>query len=309
MINLAPIALFAYNRPKHLLETLSALENNELASECVLYIYCDGPKINASKEQLEKIHEVRVIAKAEKRFNNVVVIEREINIGLAANIITGVTEIVNKSGKIIVLEDDLVTSVYFLQYMNDALNYYEEHQEVACIHGYIYPIKTPVPESFFLKGADCWGWATWKRAWNLFEPNGEKLLDTIILNNLENEFDFNNSYPYVQMLKDQIAGLNESWAIRWYASAFINNKLVLYPGESLVQNIGHDGSGTHCDINTSFKVLVKNTPLITRSQVEVSREGFKAFEDYFKTLNIPVKESISRKVKNFLRELFYNKLP
>ncbi|MGB4775168.1 MAG: glycosyltransferase family 2 protein, partial [Daejeonella sp.] len=193
-----------------------------------------------------------------------------------------VTEIVNKYERIIVLEDDLVTSPYFLQYMNDGLNVYKDCEEVISIHGYIYPVSVELPETFFIKGADCWGWATWKRGWDLFEPNGEKLLNEIIKRGLTYQFDFNGSYPYTQMLKDQIAGLNNSWAIRWNASAFLKNKLTLYPGKSLVQNIGNDGTGTHSGTSNTFNInLYSSSIIVDNNTIKPSQLGYKAFVNFF----------------------------
>ena len=244
MDNLAPIALFVYNRPGHTRWTIEALQKNILASDSDLIIFSDGPKDAAGSKQ--SVLAVRAYLKTIQGFKSVKIMEREKNQGLAKSIIAGVTSVVGEFGKVIILEDDMVSSQYFLQYMNEALGLYEKEDDVISIHGYIYPVKGILPETFFLKGADCWGWATWKRGWDLFEPDGKKLLRELKETNLTKEFDFSGSYPYTKMLKDQIAGRNNSWAIRWYASAFLKNKLTLYPGKSLIYNTGFDGSGTHC---------------------------------------------------------------
>ena len=141
-------------------------------------------------------------------FKKIHIIEREKNYGLGNNIITGVTDIIDVYGRVIVLEDDLITAPFFLQYMNEALDIYAENEKVICIHGYAYPVKENLPDTFFLKGADCWGWGTWKRAWRYFERNGEVLLDQLIKTGQTRSFDFNDAYPYTAMLKDQIAGKN-----------------------------------------------------------------------------------------------------
>jgi hypothetical protein len=114
------------------------------------------------------------------------------------------------------------------------------------VHAYSYPTRDPLPETFFLQGADCWGWGTWARAWARFEPDGAKLLDALRRRRLTRHFDFGGRYPYTQMLEDQIAGRNNSWAIRWHAACYLDGLLTLYPGRSLVENIGNDSSGTHC---------------------------------------------------------------
>lgn len=279
----APVALFTYNRPIHTRKTIEALKKNKLASQSDLIIFSDGPK---KPEAEAGVKETRAYLKTVGGFNNVTVVERAENFGLAKSIITGVSEIVNKYGKIIVIEDDLITSPFFLQYMNEGLDFYENQEDVISIHGYIYPVEKTLPLTFFIKGADCWGWATWKRGWDLFEADGAKLLKELEDKNLAKEFDFNNSYPYAEMLKGQIEGRNNSWAIRWYASAFLKNKLTLYPGKSLVQNIGFDNSGTHCgDDNDQFEVIVNTEELpITPIKIEEDKQTKYEIEKYFKKI-------------------------
>lgn len=173
---LAPIALFVYNRPDHALQTLRALQKNNLAKESDLFIFCDGAK---NEDAVVKAKEVHKIIDNISGFKTVVVEKRDVNKGLANSIISGVSKIINQYEKIIVVEDDLVTSQYFLQFMNDGLCFYQNNEKIISIHGYIYPLKTELPETFFLRGADCWGWATWKRGWNLFNANGLQLLQQL----------------------------------------------------------------------------------------------------------------------------------
>ena len=225
-MELSPIVLFVYNRPKHTKATIEALLKNEEAQYINLIIYSDAAK---NERAIKGVFETREYIKTIKGFKSLTIIEREKNWGLAKSIIDGVTHNVNKYGTIIVLEDDLVTSPYFLKYMNEALHKYKDEDSIVCIHGYVYPTKKKLPETFFIKGADCWGWATWKRGWDLFNPSAENLLKEIEEKKLQKKFDFNFTYPYVQMLKDQINGKCDSWAIRWLASAFLKDKLTLYP--------------------------------------------------------------------------------
>ena len=279
-MTLAPIVLFVYNRPWHTQQTIEALQKNELSSESELFIYSDAPK--AEKDQ-EKVQEARDYVHSIGGFKKITIIERVENWGLANSIIDGVTAIVNQYGKIIVLEDDLVTSPYFLKYMNDGLNLYEKSKDVISIHGYIYPVKGNLPETFFLRGADCWGWATWKDKWTLFEPDGAKLLNELKQKELIKRFDYNGTYLYSKMLKKQIEGKNNSWAIRWYASAFLKNKYTLYPGKSLVLNIGNDGSGTHCGETNEFSPVLGLTPVnITNLKVVDDLHALSKIETYFK---------------------------
>ncbi|KAF0146422.1 MAG: hypothetical protein FD156_90 [Nitrospirae bacterium] len=280
-MQLAPIALFTYNRLWHTRQTMEALQKNELAAESELYVFSDGPRSEADRE---KVRSVREYLNSASGFKKVTVIERDRNLGLAGSIIAGVTETVGRYGRIIVLEDDMVTSPYFLRYMNEALDYYKDEEKVISIHGYIYPVKTKLPDTFFLRGADCWGWATWKRGWDLFEANGQKLLAELKENKLETNFDLHGAYDYTKMLKDQINGENDSWAIRWRASAFIHNKLYLQAGRSLIHNIGNDNSGTHGGASKIFdskltleRVSVKKIPL------EESALAVRAIEKYMKS--------------------------
>lgn len=275
----APIALFVYNRLAHTKETVNALQKNILASQSDLIIFSDASK---TEVQAKAVGEVREYIHQIDRFKTVTIVERPINLGLANSIIDGVTSIVNQHGRVIVLEDDMVTSPYFLQYMNDGLNAYEKNEGVASIHGYVFPIDG-LPETFFLRGADCWGWATWKDKWAMFEPDGAKLLDELKRRNLTNRFDFNGTYSYSKMLADQISGKNNSWAVRWHASAFLNNKYTLYPGKSLVLNIGNDGSGTHCGKTGAYSSELCNKVInVSPITVEDNQQALLAIEHYFR---------------------------
>ena len=276
--NLAPVAVFAFNRPDHLGATLRALAANELAAETTLHVFLDGPRNDSDREAQKKILEL-LSSDIQKNFKAVKLTHSEKNKGLANSIIFGVTKIVNEYGRIIVLEDDLVTSKYFLRYMNDGLNVYENEEKVISIHAYVNILQDEnIHEPFFLKGSDCWGWATWKRGWALFEPNGQKLLKEIQDRKLESEFNFENSYNYFGMLKAQVAGKVNSWAVRWYAAAFLNNKLTLYPAISFVKNIGLDGSGAHCDVVSDYEVDLAQIPVTNFPvHIEASKEGYVAY--------------------------------
>jgi len=281
---LAPICLFVYNRPWHTAQTIESLKNNISASESDLYIFSDGSRNdNAS----DSVNEVRSYIATITGFKSVNIILRETNLGLAQNIISGVSDVINIHGKIIVLEDDIITHPKFLKFMNDALDLYKNDENVASIHGYVYPIEG-LPETFFVKGADCWGWATWARAWSVFEPNGAKLLDEIKQKKAEKEINYNNSMNYVRMLKNQIAGNNDSWAVRWHISAFLKNMLTLYPGKSFVTNIGFDSSGQHCTTSDIYNpILCDNYYELKKIQLVENKNAIKLFEDYFNKTNKP----------------------
>ena len=279
-MNPAPIVLFVYNRLWHTQQTVEALQNNVLAKQSELYIYSD----EANTEKVQKsVNEVRQYIDKIDGFKSVTIIKRIKNFGLAESIIDGVTTIVNQYGRIIVLEDDMVVSPYFLEYMNEALEQFVDDDRVISVHGYVYPVDIELPEAFFLPGADCWGWATWRRGWALFNSDGQYLLDELVRRHLIQEFDYNGAYPFLSMLKDQIKGANDSWAIRWHASAFLAGKLTLYPGRSLVHNIGTDSSGTHCGDSDNMDAKLSETKIkLNNIAVEFSRTGREAFENFFR---------------------------
>lgn len=278
---LAPIVLFVYNRLWHTQQTIEALKRNILADQSELYIYADGVKNEQDRLSVEAVREY---IKTVSGFKSVKIFESKVNKGLAKSIITGVTEILEIHGKIIVLEDDMVTSKYFLKYLNQGLEIYEFEDEVISIHAYSYPIKYKPTNPYFLVGADCWGWATWKRGWEIFEHDAEVLYNKILKANRGNAFDFNNSFPYLQMLKNQADGKIDSWAIRWYASAFLANKLTMYPNESMVDNIGIDGSGTHCTPDSKYEIGKLNEKEVTikRTAIKPSKLMYFLFSDFFK---------------------------
>jgi hypothetical protein len=274
-----PIALFVYSRLDHTRRTIEALLKNPEAINHDLIIYSDAPRSIEDEKQVET---VRTYLKTISGFRSVLIRERAYNFGLAKSIIEGVTEVLSQHERIIVLEDDMVSSPYFLAYMNQGLECYANNQQVISIHGYVYPVQSQLPDAFFLRGADCWGWATWRRAWALFNSDGQYLLDELKRRNLLMEFDFNGSFGFSAMLKSQIAGDIDSWAIRWHASAFLADMITLYPGRSLIQNIGNDNTGTNCGDTSAFEVILSDRPInIEGLIVEESKQAAKIFEEYF----------------------------
>ena len=277
---LAPIVVFTYNRPEHTLRTVDALLNNPLANDSDIIIYSDSAR---TTNHQNAVNEVRNYLSTITGFRSIKVIHRDKNLGLAESIIQGVTEVLQESEKVIVLEDDMVVAPYFLEYMNEALDQFVDDNRVISVHGYVYPVDIKLPEAFFLPGADCWGWATWRRGWEIFNPNGQYLLDELVRRHLIQEFDYNGAYPFSNMLKAQVKGANDSWAIRWHAAAFLAGKLTLYPGRSLVHNTGNDGSGTHCGASDIMDIKLSETKInLNNIAVESSRIGREAFEIFFR---------------------------
>ncbi|NDY83474.1 methyltransferase, TIGR04325 family [Orrella sp. NBD-18] len=296
----APIALFAFRRPDHTKLVIDALLLNKEASESELYIYCDGPRGN---QDLELVSQVRDYVRTVRGFKSIHIIERNINYGLAKSIINGVTEILEKYENIIVLEDDILTSPYFLRFMNTGLVKYKYENQVASIHGYVYPVEQKLPNTFFLRGADCWGWATWRRAWQKFNPDGMELLRKLKNSDLIEDFDFHGAYPYSEMLSSQVKGQNQSWAIRWHASMYLENMLTLYPGKTLVNNIGHDNSGTHSGMTDKYESITSRDPIeIQDIKIEVSKRAYTAFENFMRNKGfIQTNSQIKNKIKSIIR--------
>ncbi len=280
--SLAPIVLFAYQRPEHTRSVLDALLRNPQAGESDLIVFVDGPKSPADAVVTDAVCEM---FKDLSGFNSVNVHRSSLNRGLAQSITEGVSKVVEEHGRVIVLEDDIVVSECFLEYMNDALDIYQYDTNVASIHGYAYPVDCPLPATYFLRGADCWGWATWDRAWAKYNENGKELLEQLRRSNQRREFDFDGYASYTAMLRDQIRGVNDSWAVRWYASAFLADMCTLYPGHTLVQNIGLDGSGRHCGVSDKYGARpYEGNISVERIEVAELPAARDAFTEYFRSL-------------------------
>ena len=283
-MNLAPIVLFVYNRPNHTLKTLEALEQNNLASESELFVFCDGPKPNADQSTIKAIAEVREVIKKRQWCKNVKIYESDINKGLADSIVSGVTTVVNKYGKIIVLEDDIVTSKGFLKYMNEALTLYEHEEDIMHIGSYL-PKTTgnnDLPETFLSRFMSCWGWATWKTSWKKANWNTEFLYDQIVDTKVLYEFNLEGVLDYHTQLEKNLNGSIKTWAIKWFASVFLNSGLCLYPKKSLSENIGFDGTGEHCEdkdliVDFNFDQEIE----VSQIAVKESRKGKSYLKNFY----------------------------
>jgi glycosyltransferase involved in cell wall biosynthesis len=238
----APIAVFGFNRAKHLETCLKSLEANPEAKESALIVFVDGPR---NSQEVALVEATRDVARREYSFASVEVIVRATNMGLAPSIIAGVNYVLENSDRIVVIEDDLWVAPTFLNYMNQGLDRYRDFPKVASIHGYCFQFDRPLAEPFFLRGADCLGWATWKDRWTSISLDSGGLLKNLKEQGLENAFNLDGAHSYTSALEGEIKQGLHSWAIHWHASMFVQNRLTLYPGVSLIQYLGADGSGTH----------------------------------------------------------------
>ncbi len=287
MTDLAPIILFTYNRPEHTRITLEHLQANDLADQSVLYIYCDGAKEGASQLQLDMIDEVKKVVRSVQWTKEIHIVEAPKNKGLARNVIDGVTEIVNKHGKVIVLEDDLLLSEGFLTYMNTALIKYKDDARVKQISGFLFPIEIPEKkEAFFLPLTNTIGWGTWQKEWSeidLSAPGYEKLKTD---KTLRKKFNLDGSYDYSNMLLKQMKNENfGSWAILYWWHVFNQKGLVLFPDYPLVQHNDFDYSGTHSGSDDHYtKANWKDTYRVESFPTIISchEEYFSIFKKYIK---------------------------
>jgi len=270
---LAPICLFVYNRPKETELTLNALKANYLAKESELFVFCDGPKNIQDKEKVEKVRELIYELNG---FKKVEIKKKEKNIGLANSIINGVTEIINKFGKIIVLEDDLVTSPNFLDFMNQSLSFYRNFEKIKSVNGYSLSLKIAKKinnsDVYFQYRLFPWGWGTWRNEWDKELFYDEKIYLDILNKKQYLKNYLGNDIP--RMLKGFIEGKNNSWYVRFVIQHLIEKKLSVFPFLSKVKNIGFWDEGTHCsnsinsyvhEIDTTFKRSFKFPNIIKKS--------------------------------------------
>lgn len=295
----APILLFVYNRPEHVRRNIQALLKNELAAESELFIYSDAAKDETSQAAVK---EVRTFIRSIQGFKKITIIERAENWGLARSIIDGVTTLINRYGRVIVLEDDLVVAPHFLQFMNDALETYRDEERVGHIQACDFTHDPSLPDTFLIKWTGSWGWGTWDRAWKHFNADGKALLTELESRKLTYTFDFNGKYGYTRMLRRQIEGKNNSWAIRWNASLFLKGILSLNVGKSLVQNEGFDGSGTNCGGGGLYasELYMERLPVKKISPIEENIQARNAYVRYYARTNSFMAKAI-RRIKRTLK--------
>mgnify|MGYP003418681375 FL=1 len=304
MQNLAPIELLVYNRPQHTERTVKFLKQNEFAAESRLFIFSDGAKTSADEE---KVNEVREFIQTIEGFKSVEIIASKTNLGLANSVIAGVNKLTKDYGQVIVFEDDLISSPYTLTYFNEALNRYRDEPKVMHIGAYMYVLGNKnLPESFFYRAATSWGWATWERAWQNFEPNIDVLIEQFD-HKKKHEFAIEGTMNFWKQMQDFKRGKNNSWAIRWYASIFLKGGLTLNPSQSLVNNIGHDGTGVHSGMNDIYNVIINPKP-ITNFPTVVAENT--AAYTAIKTFLSNRKGNLISRVKRFVKEklnLYFSK--
>jgi hypothetical protein len=294
-MKLAPIVLFVYNRLWHTQQTVESLKKNELADKSELFIYSDAAK---NEEAIQNVENVRHYIKQITGFKKITIIERDKNCGLANSIIDGVTSIINQYEKVIVLEDDLVTSPYFLKFMNDALDFYMDEEKIWHISGWNHPIDTTGLNDVFLwRFMCCWGWATWKNRWQYFEKDTDKLIREFSKNDIW-RFNLDGGEDFWSHVIANKKGILNTWAIYWYANIFKKNGLCVNPSITLVSNIGLDGSGTNSYNCDSFKVSINNEFFKYSFNEEITENilALNRTRDFFIKNKVPFFNRVSRRL-------------
>jgi hypothetical protein len=239
----APIALFIYKRPDHARRAILSLQACEGFESSPIFVFADGPR---GQTDAPAVRATRAVAK-DLLGGTANYVEAKRNRGLANSVIAGTTQLCNRYGTVVAVEDDLILAPTFLRFLNESLARYRDQQRVMQVSGHMFdvPSLSHQREALFLPMTTSWGWATWKRAWDLFDPEAvgwrERLGDAVEAN----RFNLDGRFDYLSMLKRQMNGQIDSWAIRWYYTVFAHNGLALFPPRSLVSNTGFDGTGTH----------------------------------------------------------------
>ncbi|NIJ51754.1 glycosyltransferase [Dyadobacter arcticus] len=292
--NLAPIVLFCFNRPWHLKQTVESLQSSLLASKSELFIYSDGPKTDADQML---VREVRDYVKEIKGFKNITLITSAKNKGLAASVIDGVSEIVNRYKKVIVLEDDMLSTPDFLNFMNDTLNAYEFRQDIFSVSGYTPPLTIPPDyqaDLYLAPRASSWGWGTWADKWEKADWNVKNFDDIKKKAAAQRELK-NGGNDLWPMLVKQQRGVIDSWAIRWTFSQFNHQAYGLYPVRSKIKNIGTDGSGTNFTFTSAqYGKEMSQGEVLMDPELKPDAEMIASFRKYY---NLP----FAIKIKNWVK--------
>lgn len=296
--DLAPIILFTYNRPWHTRQTVEALLKNTLAKQSNIIVYSDAPK---DQSAIDLVNQVREYIKDIKGFKSIRIVERSENWGLAKSIISGVTEVIEEYGTVIVLEDDIVTSPAFLSFMNQALNYYKNNKKVWHVSGWSYPIENISEEDvYFWRVMNCWGWATWQDKWKYFQKDTDYLIDNFSKKMIK-DFDLDNSGIFWPQILDNKQGTIDTWAIYWYATIFLNQGLCLNSTQSYVRNIGLDGSGENCKSDNDLSSIT----LSSKHNLNLDHIEVDELEEVIKIIIKFTKRIRGKKIISLINKLYH----
>lgn len=305
LLVLAPVVVFVYDRPEHTIKTIEALADNYLAKETNIYFFSDAAKSKQSEENVALVRDY-IDSLTERNYFKTINIEKaQQNRGLANSVITGVTQIIKKYGKIIVVEDDLVSSVDFLQYMNDALDYYESNNKIWSISGYNIPIEIPnnYKSEIYLSYRGCsWGWATWKDRWEEVDWDVSDYQEFKRNKKMRKKLN-RGGRDMANMLDLQMHGTIDSWAIRWCYTQSKLDMYTVYPVISRIKNIGLDGTGTHNGLTTRYdSILNSDYKKCNFDYPELNAEILSSFRNYYMSKLEYILLKPKNLVKRFLRK-------
>lgn len=279
----SPVLLFVYNRPNHTKRILEQILSQPEAEQTPIYVYSDGAKSSADSANVQA---VRALCRS---YEGITLVEQPTNVGLARNVIQGVSTLLQQYDRVIVLEDDLYLSPYFLRWMNDALERYAESKEVAHLHAGTFYTHPHLQHNHALRYVGSWGWATWRDRWEQYwEPDGRKLLLELEARPKERKrFDYRGFMKFTRMLRRQTEGANDSWAVRWHASLLLRGKLSINSTPPLAANGGFDGSGTHSGGGGRYWTPVSPFPLYAGDDRPTSEslEALSILQHYYMRTN------------------------
>lgn len=304
MTDLAPIVFFVYNRPKHTETVLNALKKNTLAKDSLLYVFSDAAK---KEKDFENVNKVREIVNKIDGFKKVFVTEAKTNIGCADSIISGIAKVINEHGKAIIIEDDILTAPNFLEFMNEALEKYENDKRIFSISGYNVPMQIPgnwETPVFLTYRYSSWGWATWIDRWS--EADWDVLgWQEIFTDKTKNKLFRRGGDDLPYILRAQMNGTIDAWDIRWYYSHYAKNRFTVFPAYSFIENIGFDGSGIHC----GKAGKAPNKPVIAQNGEKIVLPDALEFDEEMNKLFISrYRYTFKDKLRRFLKELLHYKI-
>lgn len=301
-----PVVVFCYDRLDMLSKTIDSLVKNKLASETSIYIFSDGAKGPLDKNNVKQ---VRQYLKTITGFQRVMIVERECNYGLAINIVSGVTAVLADHEAVIVLEDDIITAPYFLDFMNDALNMYCDDSNVCQISGYSflesYNDQFNLGDTYFIRGADCLAWATWRRAWSSYRSDSANLCSDIVKNNLVDSINRGGAYNYMKMLQNNVRGITNSWAVNWLTHNIIEDRYALFPLKSFALHIGVDDRATNYSFGgpDALDVYVCQDRVDLRKISVIEKKNTTlAYNAFLRSLRGTFSSRVASKLKLFFRK-------
>jgi len=298
--NFSPVIIFTYNRLDSLTQTVNYLSKNIDKEYTDIIIFSDYWKTEKDKKN---VINVRNYLHTISEFKSINIIERKENYGLAKNIIEGVTEIINQYEKVIVLEDDLVTSSNFISYMNQALDFYENNNNIFAISGYtgkLPSLKNLEKDVYLSYRPSSWGWATWKDQWANIDWDVKDFSEFITDRKKIKKFN-RGGIDMARMLKHCMQGKNHSWAIRWSYAMSKQDKYCVYPSVSKVQNIGFGEDATNCKGVNIYQTILDTSNKIDfqfDKDIKIDKQLTKEFKYTFSYTN-----KLLKRINNYISKL------